>query len=117
VEYKFEEDKWNWDNFVSPLVNLSEWEELMIPSNSQYRIEKDTRKWDQIERVSMAIQMLTPQSRFIIESLFYDRCSYQELADRLGLKAKSHVWRLAQKALEELKQYLGDIYENTNDME
>lgn len=96
---------------------LSEIEELMIPEDSFFIPRVDTRNWDRIEQVAMAIQMLTPQSRFIIESLFYDRCSYQDLADRLGLKAKSHVWRLTQKALSELKEYLGDIYEDTNDME
>lgn len=62
--------------------------------------------WDAIELVSDCIASLTPEEQFVIYAIHYDRVTYEELATRLGLKAKSHAWRKARQATEKLKQAL-----------
>lgn len=74
--------------------------------------------WDTIEIVSDCIATLTPEEQFVIHAVYFDRITYEELAARLGLKAKSHAWRKVRQATENLKQALlqhPTFKEKTND--
>lgn len=58
-----------------------------------------------IEAVQDAIELLSPQSKFCIEAIFYEGIPYSKLGDRLGV-SKPHAWRLSRKALKELNDLL-----------
>jgi hypothetical protein len=58
-----------------------------------------------IEAVRDAIELLSPQSKFCIEAIFYEGVPYSKLGGRLGV-SKPHAWRLAQKAIKELNALL-----------
>ena len=58
-----------------------------------------------IEAVQDAIELLSPQSKFCVEAIFYEGIPYSKLGERLGV-SKPHAWRLANKAIEELRQLL-----------
>lgn len=49
------------------------------------------------ERVAEAVAALDDEWRFIIEAIHYERCSFQQLADRLGV-GKTQAWRLTKAA-------------------
>jgi len=60
---------------------------------------------EHISTVIKAVESLSPQSKLCIEAIFYERIPYSKLGDRLGC-SKPHAWRLAQKAMEELRKQL-----------
>lgn len=62
--------------------------------------------WATLDIVAECMQQMTPEEQFVLYAMFYDRVTYEELANRLGLKAKSHAWRKARQAKEKLKQLL-----------
>lgn len=54
------------------------------------------------EAVASCIELLSEQSRFIIDAVTSEIISLQELGDRLGV-TKTHAWRLRNAAYAELK--------------
>ena len=65
----------------------------------------DLQDTDHIQAVIEAIDQLSPQSKFCIEAIFYERIPFSELGGRLGV-SKPHAWRLSNKAMEELRNLL-----------
>lgn len=58
-----------------------------------------------IDAVINGIKKLPPQSQECLEAIFYERIPYSRLGERLGC-SKPHAWRLAQKAMNELREIL-----------
>jgi hypothetical protein len=71
----------------------------------QFGEAPDLQDTDHINVVIEAIEQLSPQSKFCIEAIFYERIPFSQLGERLGV-SKPHAWRLSNKAIEELKQIL-----------
>lgn len=80
-------------------IGLSEIEELMMP----YWERPPEANWDLIDIVSEVVHAMKEPHRTIIQLVFYDRLSFSELAQELGIKAKSHAWRKTQRAIQEFK--------------
>jgi DNA-directed RNA polymerase specialized sigma subunit len=59
-----------------------------------------------IEAVTQAMSMLKEEEQWILYRIFYDRTTYQELTNNLGIKAKSQAWTKTQTALKNLKKEL-----------
>lgn len=66
----------------------------------------DTTDWDIVDIVQDCTERMTPQYKMLIQMLFYDRYSYNEITEMLGYSSKSHTWYHVRKALVELKQLL-----------
>lgn len=62
--------------------------------------------WDLLEIVADCMHELSDNDQQALYGVFYDRTTYEQLADTLGIKAKSHAWRRTQQALENLKAKL-----------
>lgn len=62
--------------------------------------------WNKIDAVTEAMSMLDEEERWILYRVFYDRVTYEELTNNLGIKARSHAWRKTRLALEKLKTIL-----------
>lgn len=61
---------------------------------------------DVVDAIADAMQKLSEEDQWILYRIFYDRETYQELANNLGIKAKSQAWTKAKTALERLKKEL-----------
>lgn len=57
--------------------------------------------------VADAVAQLSDENQFILHAIFYERCTYQVLGDRLGV-SKPHAWRLTQRAIHELSLLISD---------
>lgn len=57
------------------------------------------------EAIAEAIDSLPEQDRFVIEAVFFECISLEELGSRLGV-SKTHAWRLRNAALKRLEQLL-----------
>ena len=68
----------------------------------QFGEAPDLQDTDHINVVIEAIEQLSPQSKFCIEAIFYERIPFSKLGERLGV-SKPHAWRLANKAIDELR--------------
>jgi RNA polymerase sigma factor (sigma-70 family) len=55
--------------------------------------------------VEEALTALPDESQWILQAIFYERITYEELGQRLGV-SKPHAWRLTQRAVNQLKQLL-----------
>lgn len=77
----------------------------MMPFHN-LEVEDTEPNWTAIEAVSEAIASLTEQEQWVLYRIFYDRITYEELANNLGIKAKSHAWLKVQNALDKLKTEL-----------
>lgn len=62
--------------------------------------------WQRLDAVGQALSMLTEEEQWVLYRMFYDRVTYEELKNNLGIKAKSHAWRKTRLALESLKKEL-----------
>jgi predicted DNA-binding protein (UPF0251 family) len=60
---------------------------------------------EHIHAVQMAVESLSPESRYCIEAVFYEGIPYSELGKRLGV-SKPHAWRLSKRAMGELQRKL-----------
>lgn len=89
---------YNLDLFPSRPTSDGEW--LM-----QFGDAPDLQDNEHIYAVIEAIEKLSPQSKFCIEAIFYERVPFSKLGERLGV-SKPHAWRLSNKALEELRLLL-----------
>lgn len=81
------------------IIGASDIEELMMP----YWERPPAPDWDLLDIVSDVVHALEEPHRTIIQLVFYDRLSFSELAEALGIKAKSHAWRKTQRAIAEFK--------------
>jgi hypothetical protein len=86
-------------------LGYTEIELLMMPF-----VDTDTSvlepDWERLDAVGQALSMLTEEEQWVIYRMFYDRVTYEELKNNLGIKAKSHAWRKTRLALESLKNEL-----------
>lgn len=58
---------------------------------------------EMLDIVQAAIESLSESDRECLVGFGYDRLTYEELASRIGVKAKSHAWSRTQSALARLK--------------
>jgi len=77
-------------------------EALMMAAPFQDPIESTQELQPLREAVASCIELLSEQSRFIIDAVTSEIISLQELGDRLGV-TKTHAWRLRNAAYAELK--------------
>lgn len=71
-----------------------------------YEIDEDKPDWDIIETVSAVLATLDEEDQQVLHLIFFERRTFDEAAEALGIKAKSHAWRKTQKALHALKTAL-----------
>lgn len=83
-------------------LGITEIELLMMPFHD-LSVEDVEPDWQTIDAVNEALASLTEQERWVLYRIFYDKITYEELANNLGIKAKSHAWLKVQNALENLK--------------
>lgn len=85
--------------------NSSDMEILMMPFAymDASNLGADEEK---VDAIAEAMLQLSEEDQWILYRIFYDRETYQELANNLGIKAKSQAWTKAQTALTRLKKEL-----------
>ena len=79
----------------------TEWEVLMMPF--AYESEASETNWEMVDMVMECVKTLDENDQRVLYEIFYDRNTYETLANNLGIKAKSHAWRKTQQALDRLK--------------
>lgn len=84
---------------------LSDIEILMMPMLDR-TAEDYEPNWDLLDAVDEALSTLTESEQEILRIIFFDRETYENLKDSIGLKAKSHAWRKTQAALANLESAL-----------
>lgn len=77
-------------------------ERLMSPF-ADTQLETD---WELVDIVAAAFGRLKNKDKEILHEVFYARSTYEEAAENIGIKAKSHAWRKTHKALENLRNQL-----------
>lgn len=91
-----------YDPSATPTSNT---EILMLPFRYDFFYD-DENKLAIITAVAECLQKLKQSDREVLEVMFYDMTTYQQLADTIGVKAKSHAWKKTQNALKKLEQLL-----------
>lgn len=61
---------------------------------------------ERVDAIAEAMTKLSEEDQWILYRIFYDRETYQELANNLGIKAKSQAWTKSKTALSRLKEEL-----------
>jgi DNA-directed RNA polymerase specialized sigma24 family protein len=84
------------------LASASDIEVLMQPFMYASANDLETPP-ELLEAVSHCMSMLSPEDQNVLYEIFYDRVTYEVLADNLNIKAKSHAWRKTRIALGRLK--------------
>jgi len=86
-------------------AGTSEYELLMQPFvyDDPETYEPD---WELLEIVSETLEQMSPQDRDIIAGVYYMRMTFEELADHIGTRAKSHAWRKHRQTLDRFKEAL-----------
>lgn len=86
---------------TNPLGNTDiEW--LMMP----FADAQQETDWEIIDIISDVLSTLSESDQQALHGVFYERKTYQEVADDFGIKAKSHAWRKTDTALKNLKKAL-----------
>lgn len=67
--------------------------------------ETDT-DWELVDIVSAAYDKLSDDDKQVLHEVFYARSTYEETAENIGIKAKSHAWRKTHRALGNLRNNL-----------
>lgn len=80
----------------------TEMELLMIPYVDS-SIEDRYPPQDLLDCVRACWEKLSPQDREILEFIFVERLTFETLAEKLNIKAKSYAWRKTRIALQKLK--------------
>jgi DNA-directed RNA polymerase specialized sigma24 family protein len=62
--------------------------------------------WDYVDAVIDCMSTLNEEDQKVLYAIFYDRTTYEELANNLNIRAKSHAWRKTRIAMERLKAKL-----------
>lgn len=86
---------------VAP-VGKDFWERLMQP----FTIADDDTDWELVDIVAAAYDKLDDDDKQVLHEVFYARSTYEETAENIGIKAKSHAWRKTQRALGNLRSQL-----------
>lgn len=71
-----------------------------------YDLENKEKLYEIIDLVSATVELMEAEDKLCLYEVFYDRTTYEELAGKLGLKAKSHAWSKTKSAQEKLKRLL-----------
>lgn len=88
----------------NPNRRLTETEALMLPMVYD---TYDTPELDEINDIVMStISTMKQDDILCLWSVFYDRVTYEELCDIVGVRAKSHAWTKTQHAMQRLKKLL-----------
>lgn len=67
--------------------------------------ELDT-DWELVDIVAAAYDKLDKKDKEVLYEVFYAQSTYEQTAENIGIKAKSHAWRKTHKALENLRNQL-----------
>lgn len=78
----------------------SEIEHMMMTQGSDYEYEPAY-----LERIAKYVDQLQPEQRELLEAVFYQRMSYSELGEELGV-SKVQAWRLTRKACRTLSELI-----------
>lgn len=70
-----------------------------------YQQDADT-DWELVDIVTECYDALSEQDRQVLHEVFFLRSTYEDTAKNIGIKAKSHAWRKAHKALNNLREIL-----------
>jgi DNA-directed RNA polymerase specialized sigma subunit len=62
--------------------------------------------WELVDVVAAAYDKLDDDDKQVLHEVFYARSTYEETAENIGIKAKSHAWRKTQRALGNLRSNL-----------
>lgn len=68
--------------------------------------EGEDTDWQLVDIVAAAFDKLDADDKEVLYEVFYARATYEETADNIGIKAKSHAWRKTQRALGNLRSLL-----------
>lgn len=74
-------------------------ERLMQP----FATEEDDTDWELVDIVASAFDKLNDDDKEVLYEVFYFRNTYEETAENIGIKAKSHAWRKTHRALGNLR--------------
>lgn len=72
-----------------------------------HQSDKDT-DWELVDIVTEAYDTLGDADKQILHEIYFLRSTYEETAENIGIKAKSHAWRKTRKALDNLRMALLD---------
>jgi DNA-directed RNA polymerase specialized sigma24 family protein len=86
---------------VAP-VGKNFFERLMQPFSTD---EAET-DWELVDIVAAVFDKLDADDKEVLYEVFYARATYEETAENIGIKAKSHAWRKTQRALGNLRNLL-----------
>ncbi len=86
---------------VAP-VGRDFFERLMQP----FTVDETETDWALVDIIANAFDKLDDNDKQVLHEVFYVRSTYEETAENIGIKAKSHAWRKTQKALENLRNNL-----------
>lgn len=67
-----------------------------------YQPDRET-DWELIDIVTEAYDTLSEADKQVLHEVYFLRSTYEDTAKNIGIKAKSHAWRKAHKALSNLK--------------
>ena len=81
---------------------LSDTEILMQPFMHQYEADLQNN-WEMLEAVQECMDKLSKKDQEILRLVFFDRLTYEQLAESINTKAKSHALRQTQAALKRLE--------------
>jgi DNA-directed RNA polymerase specialized sigma subunit len=102
-------------------VEHSQYALLMQPFNYDDPADWEP-DWELLDIVGETIALLSPQDRKVIIGIYYMRMTFEELAEHIGTKAKSHAWRKHKqaignftKALESNPKYIEHQQRKNND--
>lgn len=62
--------------------------------------------WELVDIVADAFAKLDDDDKQVLHEVFYFRNTYEETAEHIGIKAKSHAWRKTHRALGNLRNNL-----------
>lgn len=86
-------------------LGITDIELLMMPFSDLDAADLEP-DWSAIDAVTEAMSLLSEEERWILYRVFYDRVTYEELTNNLGIKARSHAWRKTRLAMDKLKSIL-----------
>jgi len=81
--------------------NSTEW--LMMPNQTSVPIVDND---DMVALVREVLSSLNDIDQQMIQLIYYERKTFQEAAQIIGIKAKSHAWRKTKSAMEKLENAL-----------
>jgi DNA-directed RNA polymerase specialized sigma subunit len=81
--------------------NSTEW--LMMPNQVSVPVVDND---DMVALVREVLSTLDDIDQQMIQLIYYERKTFQEAAQTIGIKAKSHAWRKTKAAMEKLEDAL-----------